>query len=305
MHVRPLIPILALLTATSALLLSVSAAGAQPRPPGGVAPEAVRGLTLSESRVTNPTTGVALWVATARPVQGGDRLPALVLVPGGVSAGSQSLRARQIDARIAQAGFVVVTFDPDGRGRSGGSEDAGGFAHQDGLAAVVRWVATQPAVDPEQIGIISLSYGVTMASGALARYPDLPVRFLIDWEGPDSRASTGCHRGGTPLSHPCDDAAYWAEREAETFLRDVAVPYQRLQSARDHVQPDAHHAVALINAATGAAYGGAGRSPWTRLNDGPPNQTYTLETLPVLPEEDGAAWLPRQLARYARELLVR
>lgn len=304
MHMRPVLLIAAAGGALALVFISVAAADAQPRPPSANAPPPGGGVTVLESRVPNPDTGVALWVAITLPDRTAGGSPVLVVVPGGVNAGSQSVRGRSLDTRLAQAGFAVVTFDPDGRGHSGGVEDAGGFAHQSGLAAVVRWAATQPGVDGSRLGLVSLSYGVTMAAGALARYPDLPVRFLIDWEGPDSRTTTGCRAGRSPLSHPCDDDAYWLEREAVTFVRQIAVPYQRIQSGRDHVQPNAGHAVALVNAATSGEHGGAGRSPWTRLNDAPPNQTYSLETLPLLPEEQEPAWLPRQIARFARDMLA-
>ena len=90
-----------------------------------------------------------------------------------------------------------MIFDPDGRGLSVGVEDYDGFIHQDGLAEIIRFSASLPEVDPERIGVISFSYGVTMAAGALARYPDLPVRFLIDMEGPADRNDTG---GCSPYS---------------------------------------------------------------------------------------------------------
>lgn len=78
--------------------------------------------------------------------------------------------------RLVDAGFVVVLFDPDGRGKSTGKEDFGGYIHQDGLAAVVRFTADLPYVDAQNMGLVTYSYGITMASGALARreYADQP-----------------------------------------------------------------------------------------------------------------------------------
>lgn len=74
----------------------------------------------------------------------------------------------------------------------------------------------------------------------------------------------------------CDDEAYWAEREASTSMSGVAVPYLRIQTEHDHVQPDNAHAVVLVNAAT------EGLSPWTRLNDEAPNITYDPEAPPAM-----------------------
>ena len=118
--------------------------------------------------VTNPTSGAKLFVHVARPQNwNGGALPALVLVPGGTGPGDP-----QRADRLAQQGFIVVAFDPDGRGRSEGSEDQDGFIQQDGLAAVVQAIYNLPEVDQDNIAIVTYSYGITMGSGALARYPD-------------------------------------------------------------------------------------------------------------------------------------
>lgn len=258
--------------------------------------------------VTNPTSGARLNVEVVYPATYTEgRLPALVLVPGGRSDSSGFLRSGPggSDAeRLANQGFVVVVFDPDGRGASSGSEDENGSVQQDGLAAVIEQAASLPSVDADRLGLVSYSYGVTMAAGALARHPELPVLFFIDWEGPANRDDTGgCNTDnlGHLKGHPCDDESFWSEREASTFMTSVAVPYQRLQSRVDHVQPDADHAILLIAQATSVAFGGHGRSPWTRLNDLPPNRVYTTGNPPPLPGKD--ANLQALVGEVARELL--
>jgi len=219
----------------------------------------------------------------------GEALPTLVLIPGGTGDSGDFLGARSERIQsMADERFVLVVFDPDGRGQSEGEEDQNGFTHQDGLAAIVRYVATLPEVDETQIGLISYSYGVTMASGALARYPDLPVRFFIDWEGPANRNDTGgCDEDltGHLIGHPCDDEDFWREREASTFALDLRVPYQRLQSEEDHAQPDNVHALLMIANATAEEHGGHGKAPWTRLNDLEPNTVYSVDSPPsMIPE---------------------
>jgi len=258
--------------------------------------------------VTNPTTGARLFVQVARPDGNASPAPALVLVPGGRgdSSGFFDSRAGTSDADLlADHGFVVVAFDPDGRGQSQGVENDNGFAHQDGLAAVIRFAAALPGVDPARVGLVSYSYGVTMATGALARASDLPVVFYIDWEGPANRDDTGgC--GADPVGHlqghACDDEAFWSEREASTFIRSIRVPYQRLQTLVDHAQPDNDHALLLIANATAAEYGGDGQAPWTRLNDLAPNQVYTEANPPRWPPKD--LNLQATLGDVALELLT-
>ena len=207
-----------------------------------------------EYSVVNPTSGAVLAVTVTAPEAGTGALPALVLVPGGSGDSSAFGPGTGTDAaEIAAGGFVVVTFDPDGRGRSAGTEDFNGTVHQDGLAAVVEFTATLDGVDETRIGLVTFSYGVTMAAGALARHAEMPVGFLLDWEGPADRDDTaGCDGGGSGhlgAVAACDNAAFWAQREATTFLGTVDVVYARLQSEDDHVQPDAASAVELVNAA--------------------------------------------------------
>ncbi len=262
----------------------------------------------NEYTVINPASGAALYVAVFYPDDwdGQGKLPAIVLVPGGNGDSSAFARPSPGGATVEivnQAGYVAVLFDPDGRGRSGGTENYNGFIHQDGLAEVIRFAATLPGVDPANIGLVTYSYGITMGAGALARHPDLPVRFLIDWEGPANRNDTGgCDGAG--LGHlgdvaSCSDEAFWAEREASTFIGQIHVPYQRLQSQTDHVQPDSAHAILMVN---NAVNGGV---PWVRLNNELPNQTYDPAHPPaMLPDAVLDRQRDRLIVEYARELFA-
>lgn len=251
-------------------------------------------------RVVNPTSGVELFVAVIYPEGwNGETLPTLMVIPGGTDY-SRAITDRPMGRKLADADFVVVAFDPDGRGQSAGEEDYNGFIHQDGLAAVVEFAASLPGVDGEQIGMVSMSYGITMASGALARYPDLPVRFLIDWEGPADRNDTGgCGGDNIGKLNPsvaCDDETYWAGHEALTFISRINVSYQRIQSEVDHVQPDVTHALKMVNTAI------EGGVPWVRLNDLPPNRTYDLDAPPEMIPEGADRQSEKLILRYAQEL---
>jgi len=244
--------------------------------------------------VKNPASGARLLTRVVTPANGEDPVDeTLILVPGGVGT-IDPKKAR----RLADSGFRVIYFDPDGRGESEGTEDLGGSIHQDGLAAVIQAVASFPGVKPDKIGLVSYSYGITMASGALVRYSDLPVRFLIDWEGPANRmdTTTGCGPNQRIAWPPCGDSQAWAQREAVTFISMITIPYQRLQSEKDHVQPDLSHAIDMVNA---ALQGGAA---WVRLNDHPVSQLCSLDALPKMLPEKSDSGLELLIARYAREL---
>ena len=71
-------------------------------------------------------------------------------------------------------------------------------------------------------------------------------------------------------------ASYSDIREALTFIADLQIPYQRLQTEKDHVQPTNNHAIDIVNAAV------AGDVPWARLNDYPANESYNLENQPAM-----------------------
>lgn len=241
--------------------------------------------------VTNPESGVEWWVQAFFPSDASPEqpYPAVVIVPGGSGAGSASVEIdddQRNPQRLAENGWITVTFDADGRGFTAGEEDYCGFIHQAGLSAVIEATAALPYVDRDRIGLFSGSYGITMASGVLARYPDLPVKFLVDFEGPADRNDTGhCDADDTGhITHvDCDDDLWWSEREAATFIMDVQVPYLRIQNARDHAQPDNTHVILMINNATSREHGGQGVSPWTRVNTSDmnaSNSTYTFETPP-------------------------
>jgi pimeloyl-ACP methyl ester carboxylesterase len=252
--------------------------------------------------LVNPASGAKLFLWVSYPESGGESLlPALILIPGGLGTPDLQAAVETDVLRMTAAGFAVVQFDADGRGASGGEEDYNGFVHQDGLAALILAAAQIPRVDPFQLGVISRSYGVTMASGALGRHPDLPVRFYIDWEGPSDREYTthDCPAESLGIAWPpCDDEAFWSEREAVNFIGAVRVPYQRIQTATDHAQgASTGHAVDMVNAAV------QGGVPWVRLNNYPVNQIYDAAHPPAMFPDSYDKQLVELMIRYAGEML--
>jgi hypothetical protein len=122
----------------------------------------------------------------------------------------------------------------------------------------------------------------------MARYAEPRVKFLLDFEGPADRTQT-CLDSGGHVPVPADSEAFWQEREAARFMKRVPAAYLRVQTKVDHDPriTDNRHCIQLIDSATALAYGGAGISAWTRVNDSlmnPANRVYTVS--------DPPAWIP-------------
>ncbi len=166
---------------------------------------------------------------------------------------------------IAALGYAVLSFDPAGRGQSWGEEDFGGPEHQDEVQVAARFLAGHPRVQG-RVGILSLSMGLVAAAGALASDPELPVSWLLDWEGPCDREILT--QGGTLMvpaaGHEMDDEDWWQPREAVRQIPLARCPYVRLQALPDHAQPqETRHATRMLRAVEPAGL------PWFQLNDHP------------------------------------
>jgi hypothetical protein len=264
--------------------------------------------TVDSLWVVNPASGCSLSVHIHRPMTSGPntRVPAVILVPDSSAPGSDfDVTGRA--AAIASDGLAVLHFDPDGRGDSRhGTEDYDGFIQQDGLAACLRLLASQPFVDPANVGIYSRGYGIVMATGMLARLELPRVKFLLDFEGPSDRFQCAASAGGyVPV--PTDSGLFWVEREAGRFLKNVRAAYLRVQTDQDHTgrMPDNEHAIALVDSATSTAHGGSGVSVWTRVNDSamnPADTVFTLEWPPEWLSEDEEGQLACRELLYLYEL---
>ena len=254
-------------------------------------------------QVVNPTSGCTLYAHIHRPAYAGpgNRVPGVVFVPGGTGFGS-AFDATGLPDDIASDGFAFLHFDPDGRGQSGAyPENYDGYVQQDGMHACLSLLASRDYVDTTRLGVYTRSYGITMASGMIARHAAPPVKFLLDFEGPADR-SQSCQDSGGFVPVPADSEAFWQEREAARFMKQVPSAYLRMQTEIDSnpMITDNRHCIQLIDSATAVAYGGAGISAWTRVDDSvmnPPNHVFTLSDPPVwIPE-------PQESQNFVRILL--
>lgn len=294
------------------LLLLLLTTGAPP-----VASAATYTTETVEVWVTAPN-GNLVYTRVVRPVPAlypGQQFPALIAIPGGTGAGAP-LAGNPGYRNLAASGFVVVAFNPEGRGTgapgnlmSQGVEDCNGFTHQDDLKAVIEYTAALPSVDASNIGVETASFGIAIGAGALGRYPSLPVAYLVDQEGPhDNRVITFydvghevavCGHYSTVTDPSPANVAFWAEREAVRYIGAYPGRYLRMQAQTDHAQGAGYfrHTIEMIDAATQPAYGGTGTAAWTRVNGSDignaVNAVYTYGVPATYP-----AWVTGKLADH-------
>ncbi|MBF0487984.1 MAG: hypothetical protein HQK98_07460 [Nitrospirae bacterium] len=199
--------------------------------------------------------------------------PGVIIVPGGASPGTAYDGLTEVTADdIAALGTVVLHYDPQGRGRTVGVEDYWGVRHQRELSAIIKRFFDVEGVNRENVGILAFSIGITIAAGALCRFPvaDCQIKYLFDWEGPSNRINITKNDTHEPLmDFPMSNDEFWREREAAAFIGGVTCDYFRYQAATDHMQGTYKgHAMELLNKAS------AGLARSTRCNDNPPNCYY-------------------------------
>lgn len=262
------------------------------------------GPQVLEEKWIAAANGNLLYARTAYPANGAGNYPAVILIPGGLGNGATFIEGSLSNALVSK-GYAVIAFNAEGRGtgasgnlKSEGNEDYNGSIHQDDLKSVIEAMQAEPYVDPQNIGLVTISYGISMAAGCLARHPELVVKFLIDVEGPansfnvlgdawslDSDDQNDKTEDGyavfqhysTTMDPSEANVSWWQEREAINWIGMVSAPYLRLQANWDHAQPPNQeyqtgfsgkpslwyqnkHAVDMINTAT------RGAAPWTRMN---------------------------------------
>ena len=160
------------------------------------------------------------------------KAPTLILCPDYPMGAVAFLEERYpISCGLAyQQGYNLMIFDPAGRGKSWGTEDYGGLAHQDNVAVLLDWIHQQ--LPESTLGVFSVGCGLAMALGGIVQSKS-PVSFLIDFEGPCDRFFLAqCYGITTSKS----DEHFWKYREPTKLLRGLECQFLRLQAERDHLE---------------------------------------------------------------------
>lgn len=197
------------------------------------------------SNSTKSTIQRYLWIdedvqlnVVAQGPDSGHCLPAIVVMPPGLQAGSKDVNTTWSE-QLSLAGYWVIHWDPRGRGESTGLEVANGPQGSSDAAAVLRWASALDGIDPDKIMILSRSFGGALAAGALGQHRDLAPYIWVDYESPgwlqeDIQQVEG--RSREQLESMATGADWWLERSPAYWAPNITQPYFRIQGIPDHAQ---------------------------------------------------------------------
>lgn len=139
--------------------------------------------------------------------------------------------------RLANAGIASLAIDLRGHGRSGGDRSA--LAPMVGdVRAALDWLATQPAVRPDGLGVVGASLGATLAATAAAAVPAVRVIAMIspalDYRGLRLDGSIVRQIGSRPVWMAASTEDPYALRTIKELTESGAAGEQRLSGVRGH-----------------------------------------------------------------------
>ncbi len=119
---------------------------------------------------------------------GTGRKPALVVLHGWLNEGATNAGLGWIPDQFAQEGYVVLV--PLMRGWGGGQNDCG-LSQPADTARAIEWLAAQPGIDPDRIGVVGFSFGgqVALLTGALNHR----VKAIVSYYGPTDLTALNAH----------------------------------------------------------------------------------------------------------------
>jgi dienelactone hydrolase len=112
------------------------------------------------------------------------RKAGLIFLHGWLSDGDTDTRLEGYADLIAEQGYIVLA--PLMRGWGGGQNDCGRSQSAD-IARAVDWLASQPEVDPDRIGLVGFSFGGQVALLTGARNHRLKA--IVSYAGPTNFAT--------------------------------------------------------------------------------------------------------------------
>ena len=135
----------------------------------------------ASQQVRVPDTDGLMLPATLYSPRGcsAEHKPAIVLLHGWLDKGATDTELEGFANLVAEEGYVVLV--PLMRGWGGGQNDCG-LSQPADTVRMIEWLASQPGVDPDRIGVVGFSFGgqVALLTGALSHH----VKAIISYSGP-------------------------------------------------------------------------------------------------------------------------
>ncbi len=136
---------------------------------------------MPEALIQFTNEGMALYGMLHRP-EGTGPHPAVIILHGftGHRIEPHQLFVK-LSRRLATAGIAALRFDFRGSGESEGEfKDMTISAEVSDALVALDWLAAQPGIDPDRLGVIGLSLGGCVAAITAGRRPD-QVKALVLW----------------------------------------------------------------------------------------------------------------------------
>ena len=157
------------------------------------------------------------------------RKPAIVLLHGWLGEGATDPQMGGSANLFAEQGYVVLV--PLMRGWGGGQNDCG-LSQSADTVRMIEWLASQPGVDPDRIGIVGFSFGgqVALLTGALSQQ----VKAIVSYYGPTDLVKLKEYQGG-PWAASCEPDL--KKRSPVSVAGQIKAPVLLIQGDADTTVP--------------------------------------------------------------------
>ena len=155
----------------------------------------------------------------------------IVLLHGWLDEGATNKILEPVAHLFAEQGYIVLM--PLMRGWGGGHNDCG-LSQSADIARAVEWLASQPGVDPDRIGLVGFSFGgqVALLTGALSRR----VKAIVSYDGPTDLAMWNAHlQWSDRLAKEC--RSDFKSRSPVTVASQIKAPVLLVEGAADTTVP--------------------------------------------------------------------
>jgi dienelactone hydrolase len=146
-----------------------------------------------------------------------ERKQGIVLLHGWLAEGAKDPGLASFAELLAGQGYVVLV--PLMRGWGGGQNDCG-LSQPADTARAIEWLASQPGVDPDRIGVMGFSFGgqVALLTGALSHR----VKAIVSYAGPTDLTILDAKNSWYQLQKAC--RSDFESRSPVTVARQIKAP---------------------------------------------------------------------------------